>query len=134
MSNSKARKKHVPHLMIGNATGCLFKPAFIYKSKFRSALKHKNKNSLPVQIGWTSEQLAHILNLANQLKEISQKQDDDMDRWVQFCSRIDDVMNQYQLLYNQTEMQQRQLPITLFFYSLKIDQLNEVEGAVIYRH
>ena len=82
-----------------------------------------------MQIGWTSEQLAHVLNLAKQLEEISQKQDEDMDRWVQFCSKIDDVMNQYQLLYNQTEMRRRQLHVALFFYHLKIGQLHEVEGT-----
>ena len=84
---------------------------------------------LPAQIGWTSQQLAHVLNLAKQLKENSQKCDDDMDRCVQFCSRIDDVINQYRLLYNQTVMQRRQLTITLFFHPLKIEKLNEVEGA-----
>ena len=99
MSNFKACKEHVSHLMIGNATGSLLKPAFIYESKIRNVLKQKNKNLLPVQIGWTSEQLAHVLNLAKQLKEISQKRDDGMDRWVQFCSKIGVVMNQYQLLY-----------------------------------
>ena len=92
-------------------------------------LAHLRNDFCPVQIGWTSEQLAHVLNLVNQLKENSQKCDDDMDRWVQFCSRIDEVINQYQLLYNQTEMQRRQLPITLFFYPLKNVEQNEMEGT-----
>ena len=58
MSGFKAGKEHVSHLMIGNATGSLLKSAFIYESNISSVLKHKNKNLLPVQIGWTSEQLA----------------------------------------------------------------------------
>ena len=117
-SGLKACKEHKLNLMISNATGCLLKPAFICEPKIRGVLKQNNKNSQPAQIGWISEQLAHVLNLAKQLKENSQKWDEDMDRWVQFCSRIDGVMKQYQLLYKQTKMQRRQLPITLFFYPL----------------
>ena len=35
--------------------------------------------------------------LANQMKENSQKWDDDMDRWVQFCSKVNEVINQNKL-------------------------------------
>ena len=42
-----------------------------------------------------------VLNLANQLKENSQEWNDDMDRWVQFCSKVNEVIKQYQLLCNQ---------------------------------
>ena len=61
-----------------------------------------------MRIGWTSEQLAHVLKLANQLKENSQKLVDDMNRCVQFCHcSFDKAINQYQLLYMQTEIQLR---------------------------
>ena len=85
------------------------------------ALNHQNKYVLPLQNGWTCKQLVHVLSLSKQLKEHSQKSDDDVDRSLKFCNEIDEVMNQYQLLLNQKEMHRRQLPITVFFRPLKFD-------------
>ncbi|XP_017165864.1 tigger transposable element-derived protein 1-like isoform X2 [Poecilia reticulata] len=44
----KAQKDHVTVIMCGNAAGFMIKPGLIYKSKNPRALKHKNKNTLPV--------------------------------------------------------------------------------------
>ena len=70
---------------------------------------------MPAQTGWTWTHLDHMLNLAKQLKHKSEEWYDDVDRSVQFCNKIDEVMNQYQLLYNDKEIQRRQLPIKAFF-------------------
>ena len=70
-----------------------------------------------MQTDVTSEQLAHVINLARRLKENSKKWDDDVDRSVQFCNKIDELMNQYQLLLNQKERARRQLRITIYLIS-----------------
>lgn len=44
----KAYKDRVTLVMCGNAAGFMIKPALIYKAKNPRALKHKNKNQLPV--------------------------------------------------------------------------------------
>ena len=103
------------HLATYRNVGTLLNSGLIYKSAISNSLKHTRKVLIPVQTGWTWKHLDHMLNLAKQLKHNSQKWDDDVDRSVQICNKIDEVMNQYQLLYNEKEIHRRQLPIMAFF-------------------
>ena len=103
------------HLTTCKNMGSLFNKALIYTSTISHSLKHTDKNLIPVQNGLTWNHLVLILTLAKQLKHNSQKWDDDVDRSVQFCNKIDEVINQHQLLYNEKELHRRQLPITSFF-------------------
>ena len=118
----KAKTLLKSHLETCKDVGTLRKSALIYKSAVSNNLKHMAKNLIPVQTGWTWNHLLLILNFAKQLKHNSQKWDDDVDRSMQFCNKIDEVMNQYQLLYNEKEIHRRQLPITAFFSHFSIGQ------------
>ena len=111
----KAHNLPESYLATCKDVGTLRKSALIYKSAISNDLKRTGKNLIPVQTGWTWNGLVLMLNFAKQLKHNSQKWDDDVDRSVQFCNKIDEVMNQYHLLYNEIEIHRRQLPITAFF-------------------
>ena len=60
-SGFKAFKDRVTLVMCGNAAGFLLKPGLIYKAKNPRALKHKNKNLLPVY--WMHNQKAWITKM-----------------------------------------------------------------------
>ena len=112
------------YLTACNAKRTLSKSALIFASKISRALKHMNMKVVAVPTGWTMEQLAHVLNMSKQLKEHSQKWDDNMERSVHFRNKMDEVMNQYELLYNQKAIQQRQPLITMYFQLIEMQQLN----------
>ncbi|CAI9740991.1 Hypothetical predicted protein [Octopus vulgaris] len=66
------------------------------------------------QTGLTLERLAKLCNLAKELKEGSKKWDDDMVHSVQFCNKVDEVMNPYKMLFERKKKQRHQLLITMF--------------------
>ena len=106
----KAHNLLESHLATSKYMGSLLNSGLICKSTISKLI--------PVQTGWTWNHLVHIFNLAEELKHNSQKWDDDVDRSLQFCNKIDEVMNQCQLLCNEKEIHRRQLCITALFSHL----------------
>ena len=111
----KAHNFPKSHLATCRNIGTLLNSGLIYKPATSNIVKYTSNNLIPVQTGWIWNHLDHMLKLAKQLKHNSQKWDDDVERSEQFCKKIDKVMNQCQLLYNEKEIHRRQLSITAFF-------------------
>ena len=88
------------------------------------------ESSVSKHAGCTTDQLELILTFSKQIKEFSQKWDDDKIRSENFCKKINEVVDPYKSLYDWKVMQLLQPPITTFFQPLSKKPMDDEESTL----